>query len=226
MNRIVIIDNYDSFTYNLLQAIMVLDAEAAVEVALHDAVDQRWLEGYRPTHLVISPGPGNPAHAGQSNDLIRWAAGRVALLGVCLGHQCIAEVFGGRIVRAARCWHGKTSAIHHDGRGLFDGLPNPFTAMRYHSLVVDPRRIPAELTVSAWSAAGEVMALRHQCLPIESVQFHPESFATEHGPALLRNFLFPANLDRPVSGDPAGGQAWAEGSARCAAGLPYMREGS
>ncbi|MGQ9681791.1 MAG: anthranilate synthase component II [Anaerolineae bacterium] len=183
---LVIIDNYDSFTYNLVQYLGELGAEP--HVYRNDAVTIEELLALRPRHLVISPGPGAPAQAGVSNAAIRALAGRAAILGVCLGHQCIAHVFGGRVGRAPRLLHGKTSAIHHDGQGLFRDLPQPFTATRYHSLIVD-EALPAELMVTARTAEGEVMALRHRRYAIYGVQFHPESILTVAGKELLRNFL-------------------------------------
>jgi anthranilate synthase/aminodeoxychorismate synthase-like glutamine amidotransferase len=183
---LVVIDNYDSFTYNLVQYLGELGAEP--QVYRNDAVTTEELLALRPRHLVISPGPGAPAQAGVSNAAIRALAGRAAILGVCLGHQCIAHVFGGRVGRAPRLLHGKTSAIHHDGQGLFRNLPQPFTATRYHSLIVD-EALPAELMVTARTAEGEVMALQHRRYAIYGVQFHPESVLTEAGKELLRNFL-------------------------------------
>jgi anthranilate synthase component 2/para-aminobenzoate synthetase component 2 len=184
---VLVIDNYDSFTYNLVQALGALGAE--VEVVRNDAVTPEEVESRAPRRLVISPGPCTPRESGISNRVIRRLAGKLPILGVCLGHQCIAHAFGGRIVRAARPMHGKTSAIRHDGRGVFAGLPDPFPAMRYHSLVVDEAALPEGFVVSARSDAGEIMGLRHRDWPLEGVQFHPESFRTEAGPALLRNFL-------------------------------------
>ena len=183
---LVVIDNYDSFTYNLVQYLGELGAEP--HVYRNDAVTLEELLALRPRHLVISPGPGAPAQAGVSNAAIHALAGRAAILGVCLGHQCIAHVFGGRVERAPRLLHGKTSAIHHDGQGLFRNLPQPFTATRYHSLIVD-EALPAELMVTARTAEGEVMALQHRRHAIYGVQFHPESILTEAGKDLLRNFL-------------------------------------
>lgn len=192
MGMILLIDNYDSFTYNLAQQLGELGAQ--VEVARHDAFTVAQLDADRPDGIVISPGPGTPADAGLSNDVVRAFAGRVPLLGVCLGHQCIAEVYGGRIMRAPELVHGKTSEIHHDAEGVFRGLPQPFPATRYHSLVVDPATFPAELEVTARTGPGSphpglIMGLRHRSLPVEGVQFHPESILTRSGPALLGNFL-------------------------------------
>lgn len=189
MRRVLIIDNYDSFTYNLVQALAVLQPQPELIVRRNDAVTLAELETLGPTHLVVSPGPCTPNEAGMSNALIRAAAGRTPLLGVCLGHQCIGAVFGGRVIPARRCMHGKTSVIRHDGRGVLAGLDDPFTAMRYHSLAVDPAGMDDGFVVSAWTEHGEVMGLRHEQLRIEGVQFHPESFATPAGGAILDNFL-------------------------------------
>jgi anthranilate synthase/aminodeoxychorismate synthase-like glutamine amidotransferase len=184
---ILLIDNYDSFTYNLVQALGSLGAE--VETLRNDAVTPEEIDARSPERIVISPGPCTPRESGISNRVIRRFAGRVPILGVCLGHQCIAHAFGAQVVRAARPMHGKTSEIRHDGEGVFAGLPNPFTAMRYHSLVVDERSLPAEFAVSARTPEGEVMGFRHREWALEGVQFHPESYRTEAGTALLRNFL-------------------------------------
>jgi anthranilate synthase/aminodeoxychorismate synthase-like glutamine amidotransferase len=184
---ILLIDNYDSFTYNLVQALGSLGAE--VETLRNDAVTPEEIEARSPERIVISPGPCTPRESGISNRVVRRFAGRVPILGVCLGHQCIAHAFGAQVVRAKRPMHGKTSEIRHDGEGVFAGLPNPFSAMRYHSLVVDERSLPAEFAVSARTADGEVMGFRHREWPLEGVQFHPESYRTEAGAALLRNFL-------------------------------------
>ncbi len=184
---IVIIDNYDSFTYNIVQTIGGLGVD--VKVFRNDAVDVSYIEGLKPDRLLISPGPCTPAKAGISIEAIRYFAGRIPVLGVCLGHQSIGDAFGGETVRAARLMHGKTSMITHDGRGVFAGLPNPFEAMRYHSLVVNEARLPDCLTITAKSEQGELMGLRHNELPIEGVQFHPESIMTPDGVQLLKNFL-------------------------------------
>jgi anthranilate synthase/aminodeoxychorismate synthase-like glutamine amidotransferase len=184
---ILVIDNYDSFTFNLVQALGALGA--VVEVARNDAVTPEEVENRAPERIVISPGPCTPREAGVSNRVIRRLAGRVPILGVCLGHQCIAHAFGAQVVRAPRLMHGKTSAVRHDGKGLFSGLPNPFTAMRYHSLAVDETTLPPELHVSARTPEGEVMGLRHTTWPLEGVQFHPESYRTDSGTAILENFL-------------------------------------
>ncbi len=184
---ILIIDNYDSFTYNLVQALGSLGAD--VLAVRNDAVTPEEVEARAPNRIVISPGPCTPRESGVSNRVIRRLAGRIPILGVCLGHQCIAHAFGGQVVRAARPMHGKTSEIRHDGAGLFEGLPNPFPAMRYHSLVVDETALPAEFVVTARTEEGEVMGLRHREWPLEGVQFHPESYRTGGGLELLRNFL-------------------------------------
>ncbi len=184
---IVVVDNYDSFTYNLVQYLGELGAE--VEVYRNDAVTASDIAARGPEAVVISPGPCTPREAGVSNDVLRELSHRVPVLGVCLGHQCIGEAFGGRVVLAPREVHGKTSEVWHDGRTVFAGLPNPFRATRYHSLVVDPHSLPPELEVSARSPDGLVMGLRHRHRPVEGVQFHPESVLTEHGKDLLRNFL-------------------------------------
>jgi anthranilate synthase/aminodeoxychorismate synthase-like glutamine amidotransferase len=185
--RVFLIDNYDSFTYNLVQELGELGAE--VEVARNDAVTVQGIADWQPDGIVISPGPGGPDDAGVSNDVVRRFAGGVPLLGVCLGHQCIAAVYGGAIVRASELVHGKTSEIHHDDAGVFAGLPNPFAATRYHSLILDEATCPGELAITARSSAGLVMGLRHHRLPVEGVQFHPESILTGSGMRLLSTFL-------------------------------------
>jgi anthranilate synthase component 2/para-aminobenzoate synthetase component 2 len=184
---VLVIDNYDSFTWNLVQLLAVLGEE--VEVRRNDAITPGGIRALGPSHLVISPGPCTPRESGVANEAIRALAGRVPILGVCLGHQCIGEAFGGRVVRAARLMHGKTSEIAHDGLAVYRGLPNPFTATRYHSLIVEEATLPPDLLVTARSETGELMGLRHRSLPVEGVQFHPESFLTSSGDALLRNFL-------------------------------------
>ena len=184
---IVIIDNYDSFTYNIVQTIGGMGAD--VRVFRNDAVDIPYIERLQPDRLLISPGPCTPDKAGISIEAIRYFAGRIPVLGVCLGHQAIGEAFGGDTIRAARLMHGKTSPITHDGRGVFTSLPNPFEAMRYHSLVVSEKTLPECLEITARSDQGELMGLRHRELPIEGVQFHPESIMTPDGVQLLRNFL-------------------------------------
>jgi len=187
--RLLLIDNYDSFTYNLVQAFMVLGAD--VHVHRNDAIDVEAARRLAPTHLCISPGPGTPRHAGVSMAMIEAFAGQVPVLGVCLGHQSIVEVFGGVVVRADRLMHGKTSTIEHDGRGVFAGLPQTFVVGRYHSLIAASESMPAALEVSARTAQGEIMAVRHRQLDVEGVQFHPESVLTPDGPQLLANFLVP-----------------------------------
>jgi anthranilate synthase component 2 len=185
--RILVVDNYDSFVYNLVQELGELGA--APVVFRNDAIDVDGIRAQRPDAILISPGPGRPIDGGVSLDAIRQLGGEIPLLGVCLGHQCIGEVFGGSVVAAPHLMHGKTSEIHHDGLGIFAGLPDPFVATRYHSLVVSPDSIPKELMVTATSTDGVIMGLRHRELPIEGVQFHPESVLTVSGPALLGNFL-------------------------------------
>ncbi|MEL7447616.1 MAG: aminodeoxychorismate/anthranilate synthase component II [Pseudomonadota bacterium] len=189
---LLMIDNYDSFTYNLVQYLAALDAD--VRVFRNDAITAKEAQALQPDYVVISPGPGVPDDAGVSLDVVRAFAGRVPLLGVCLGHQCIAQAFGGRIVHATRVMHGKPSLVHHDGNGLFAGLTSPFEAIRYHSLVVAPDSVPDCLEVSATTrhvdgSVEEIMALRHRDMPVTGVQFHPEAFFTQFGHELLRNFL-------------------------------------
>jgi anthranilate synthase component 2 len=185
---ILVIDNYDSFTYNLVHYLQELGA--GVEVVRNDAIGAGQALGMRPQGILLSPGPCTPNEAGVSLELIAAAAdARVPLLGVCLGHQAIGQAFGGTVVRADQVMHGKTSAVQHDGTGVFAGVPSPFTATRYHSLVVREGDLPASLAVNARTEDGTVMGLRHRDLPIHGVQFHPESIATEHGHALLANFL-------------------------------------
>jgi para-aminobenzoate synthetase component 2 len=185
--RLLLIDNYDSFTYNLVQAFLVLGAE--VSVYRNDALTPAQARSLAPSHLCVSPGPGTPYDAGVSMDMIRAFAGLIPVLGVCLGHQSIVEVFGGKVVRAARLMHGKTSLVRHDGSTLFVGLPQPCEVGRYHSLIASPETLPAVLAVSAQTDAGEIMAVRHRTLVVEGVQFHPESILTPDGPRLLENFL-------------------------------------
>ena len=189
---LLMIDNYDSFTFNLVQYFGELGEE--VRVIRNDAMTLPALRRLEPSAIVISPGPGTPDEAGVSLEIIDRLGGAVPLLGVCLGHQAIGQVFGGKVVRARQIMHGKTSPIHHDGRGVFSGLPNPFEATRYHSLIVEQASLPDCLEVSAWTqhadgTRDEIMGLRHRALPIEGVQFHPESILTQHGHAMLRNFL-------------------------------------
>jgi len=186
-SRVVLIDNYDSFVYNLVQELGELGAEPVV--FRNDAVDMDGIRAAEPDAIVISPGPGRPESAGISMEVISTFAGAIPILGVCLGHQCLGEVYGGQTVSAPTLMHGKTSEIHHDGTGVFAGLPDPFTATRYHSLVVDPRSVPDVLEVTASTSDGVVMGLRHRTLAVEGVQFHPESILTPCGPRLLGNFL-------------------------------------
>ena len=185
--NLLLIDNYDSFTYNLVQAFMVLGAQ--VQVHRNDAITVAEALALNPTHLCISPGPGTPYDAGVSMDMIRAFAGRVPVLGVCLGHQSIVEVFGGKVVRAGRLMHGKTSPVEHDGQGLFAGLPQPCQVGRYHSLIAQPESLPAVLEVTARTQEGEIMGVRHRDLDVQGVQFHPESVLTPDGPRLMENFL-------------------------------------
>jgi para-aminobenzoate synthetase component 2 len=184
---VVVVDNYDSFTYNLVQYLETLGARC--DVRLNDRTTAEAVANANPDGIVLSPGPGTPDDAGVTLDVISHLAGRVPMLGVCLGHQSIGQAFGGRIVRAGRLMHGKTSPILHDGRTVFRGLPSPFPATRYHSLVVDQASLPDCLEVTATTPEGELMGIRHRTLPVEGVQFHPESILTEHGTALIRNWL-------------------------------------
>jgi anthranilate synthase/aminodeoxychorismate synthase-like glutamine amidotransferase len=184
---VLMIDNYDSFTYNLVQYLGELGVD--VRTYRNDAIGVAEIEALAPERIVISPGPCTPKEAGISLDVIRAFAGKLPLLGVCLGHQSIGQAFGGKVVRAGRLMHGKTSEIVHDGQGVFKGLPSPFTAVRYHSLLVERESLPACLTITAETDQGEIMGLRHTEFAVEGVQFHPESIGTEHGMALLRNFL-------------------------------------
>jgi anthranilate synthase/aminodeoxychorismate synthase-like glutamine amidotransferase len=185
--RLLLIDNYDSFTYNLVQAFLVLGAEVLVH--RNDALTVEQARDLAPTHLCISPGPGTPQDAGVSMDMIRAFAGSIPVLGVCLGHQSIVEVFGGQVVRAGRLMHGKTSPVQHDGRGVFAGAPQPMQVGRYHSLIARPETLPAVLEVTARTPEGEIMGVRHRELVVEGVQFHPESVLTPEGPLLMGNFL-------------------------------------
>jgi anthranilate synthase/aminodeoxychorismate synthase-like glutamine amidotransferase len=184
---LLLIDNYDSFTYNLYQYLAELGAE--VRVVRNDVATIEELEEMEPERIVISPGPGDPGEAGLSTEIIRLFAGKVPILGVCLGHQCIAEAFGGAVIHAGEIKHGKLSSIQHDGRGVFAGLPSPFDAIRYHSLAVDQASIPDSLEVTASSESGIVMGVRHRRFAVEGIQFHPESIMTLPGKDLLRNFL-------------------------------------
>jgi len=184
---LLMIDNYDSFTFNLVQYLGELGAE--VNVYRNDAITLDQVEAWAPERIVISPGPCTPSEAGISVPLIQRFAGRIPILGVCLGHQAIGQAFGGRIVRAARVMHGKLDSVAHDGRGVFAGIASPLTVTRYHSLAIERERVPGCLEVSARSDDGEIMGVRHRELAVEGVQFHPEAILTEHGHALLRNFL-------------------------------------
>lgn len=184
---LIMIDNYDSFTFNLVQYLQELGAEVAVY--RNDAITVREMEDLKPSKIVVSPGPCDPQKAGISVEAIKHFAGKVPILGVCLGHQSIGYAFGGEVVRAARLMHGKTSMIYHDGKTIFDGLASPFEANRYHSLIVKRETLPECLEISAWTDSDEIMGLRHKKYPIEGVQFHPESILTPSGKDMLRNFL-------------------------------------
>jgi anthranilate synthase/aminodeoxychorismate synthase-like glutamine amidotransferase len=196
--RLLLIDNYDSFTYNLVQAFLVLGAE--VQVHRNDAISVAAARALAPTHLCISPGPGEPTAAGVSIAMIEAFAGRIPVLGVCLGHQAITVAFGGRVVRNFRLMHGKTSLISHDGSGLYAGLPQPLEVGRYHSLVAEAQSLPAALAVTARTTEGEIMGVRHRTLAVEGVQFHPESVLTPAGPQLLGNFLGTTERGAAASG--------------------------
>ena len=185
--RVLVVDNYDSFVYNLVQYLGELGADPIVR--RHDAVTLDEAAELAPDAVLVSPGPGRPKDAGVSVEMIRWAAGRIPVLGVCLGHQCIGVAWGARVKRSPQVMHGKTSQIHHDGTGLFSGLPSPLEATRYHSLIVEESSLPDELEVVATSDDGLIMGLRHRDLDVEGVQFHPESILTEDGHGLLSNFL-------------------------------------
>lgn len=185
--NLLLIDNYDSFTYNLVQYFGELSA--TIRVVENDKISLEEIATLQLDLLCISPGPGNPQEAGISCSAIRHFAGKIPIFGVCLGHQCIAEVFGGKVVQASRLLHGKASLIHHDNKNLFQNLPNPFSATRYHSLIVDRKTFPNCLEITATTVEGEIMGLRHRELPIYGVQFHPESILTTHGKELLKNFL-------------------------------------
>ncbi len=185
--RVLVIDNYDSFTFNLVQ--LLLSLGAAPEVHRADRITVDAALALAPDALLISPGPGRPEQAGITLDALDRFAGRIPILGVCLGHQAIGVAYGARVVGARRLMHGRTSSVHHRGEGLFAGLPSPFRVARYHSLVLDPGLVPAALEVTAWTAEGEIMGIRHRALPLEGVQFHPESFLSEHGETLVRAFL-------------------------------------
>ncbi len=190
---LVMIDNYDSFTYNLVQAVGTLDPQLDIQVFRNDQIELDEIKRLQPTHLIISPGPCTPSEAGISVDVVDRFGGQLPLLGVCLGHQSIGQATGSAIVQAKQLMHGKTDRIHHDDRGLFAGLPNPFVATRYHSLVIEPTTLRDDFEVSAWAAAPdgshEIMGIRHKQWPLEGWQFHPESFLTDCGPELLRRFL-------------------------------------
>jgi len=184
---ILMIDNYDSFTYNLVQAFEALGRE--ILVFRNDQISMEEINKLNPSCIVISPGPGTPSKAGISVSVIRHFGSRIPILGVCLGHQAIAKAFGGRIIRAPRIMHGKTSLIYHDGKSIYKGIPNPFEAVRYHSLIVDKNSLPDCLQVTAWTDMDEIMGIRHKDYPIEGVQFHPESIMTKKGNDLLKNFV-------------------------------------
>jgi anthranilate synthase/aminodeoxychorismate synthase-like glutamine amidotransferase len=185
--RLLLIDNYDSFTYNLVQAFMVLGAEVLVH--RNDCITIDQAKSLQPTHLCISPGPGTPYDAGVSMRMVEAFAGSIPIFGVCLGHQSLVEVFGGKVVRAGRLMHGKTSLVHHDGQSILHNMPAPFEAGRYHSLIAQPESLPDTLEVSARTDEGEIMGVRHKTFTIEGVQFHPESVLTPEGPVLMGNFL-------------------------------------
>ena len=189
--KVLMIDNYDSFTYNLVQYFGELGAD--VETIRNDAITVEEILGRgaatRPDRIVISPGPCSPAQAGISVPLIQQAAGKIPLLGVCLGHQAIGAAFGGKIIRAQTLMHGKTSEIQHNGSGVFRGLPSPMTVIRYHSLAIERASLPKELSITAWTDDGEIMGVQHKTLPIHGVQFHPESFMTDYGKIIMSNFL-------------------------------------
>jgi anthranilate synthase/aminodeoxychorismate synthase-like glutamine amidotransferase len=186
---IVLIDNYDSFTYNLVQKLGEVDSARPIKVFRNDKVTIDQIAALKPTHLVISPGPCTPQEGGVSNDVIRHFGPKIPILGVCLGHQCIGFVSGATVERATLLMHGKTDSIHHDGKSIYVGMPNPFTATRYHSLIIRNGTLPADYIVTSWTARDEIMGVRHKTWPLEGVQFHPESFLTEQGEKLLANFL-------------------------------------
>jgi anthranilate synthase/aminodeoxychorismate synthase-like glutamine amidotransferase len=186
---LVLIDNYDSFTYNLVQKLGEIDRTLPMRIFRNDKVTVAEVDSLKPTHIVISPGPCTPKEGGISNDVIKHFAPRIPLLGVCLGHQCIGFNYGATVERAARLMHGKTDQIHHDGKTLYVGMPNPFTATRYHSLIIRNGTLPPEFEISSWTDQDEIMGVRHKIWPLEGVQFHPESFLTEQGEKLLANFL-------------------------------------
>ena len=186
---LLLIDNYDSFTYNLVQRFGEIDPAVELKVVRNDEIDDDGVAALNPAKIVISPGPCTPREAGVSNAIIARFAATIPILGVCLGHQCIGHTFGAEVVRADRIMHGKTSLIFHDGAGVYKGLPNPFEATRYHSLVIRPGTLPPEFEVVAWTDQDEIMGVRHKSYPLEGVQYHPESFLTTAGIDLLRNFL-------------------------------------
>jgi anthranilate synthase/aminodeoxychorismate synthase-like glutamine amidotransferase len=186
---LVLIDNYDSFTYNLVQAFGKVAPKTPIQVFRNDKVTIDQIEALHPTHLVISPGPCTPKEGAISNDVIRHFGPRLPTLGVCLGHQCIGFTAGANVIRAKRLMHGKTDQIHHDGKTIYQGMPNPFTATRYHSLIIENGTLPPEYDVTAWTDHDEIMGVRHKTWPLEGVQYHPESFLTEHGERLLANFI-------------------------------------
>jgi len=186
---LVLIDNYDSFTYNLVQKFGQIDRANRIEVFRNDKVTVEQVEAMKPTHIVISPGPCSPKEAGISNAIVKHFAPKLPVLGVCLGHQCIGDVFGGVVERAGRLMHGKTDQIHHDGKTIYVGMPNPFTATRYHSLIIRNNSLPSEFEISSWTDQNEIMGVRHKTWPLEGVQYHPESFLTQQGETLLANFL-------------------------------------
>lgn len=184
---ILLVDNYDSFTYNLFQYMSELGKQ--VVVIRNNMMDIDVIEGMKPERIVISPGPSTPLHAGISNDVIKYFAPKLPILGVCLGHQCIGYSYGGRVIQANKIMHGKSSLVFHDGQGVFNGLPSPFSVIRYHSLIVQRASLPKNLDITAWTDDGTIMGLRHRDYPLEGVQFHPESFMSEYGKDLLKNFI-------------------------------------
>jgi anthranilate synthase/aminodeoxychorismate synthase-like glutamine amidotransferase len=187
MSHVLVVDNYDSFTYNLVQAILATGVNVTVEY--NDDITPERADAIGPSHLVISPGPGRPEDAGASVEMVRHYTGRIPILGVCLGHQAIGVAFGGKVDRALSLMHGKSSEIYHDRRSVFAGLPNPFVGGRYHSLAVSEISLPDELTISAYTSDGEIMGIRHKSLPVEGMQFHPESVLTPLGDRVISNFL-------------------------------------